>query len=115
MRERRSATPSSSSKPAADREPFESIEDYQDYVGRLGTYSPTGRVIASGEAVLVFSLERVEGNEDLWALVNDTRFGAMTFAACYCSVFGECWTSDLQSFDKRPVRSCAVSEDAWQG
>jgi hypothetical protein len=30
----------------------------------------------------------------------------LDFATCYCSVLGQCWTSDLKSVEARPVKAC---------
>ena len=97
------------------RGPFGSTEDFQSFVVNLGTYSPSGRVIRPGEVVPVFNLTRVEENAELWDQVNLIRFGPLTFKGCFCSVFNECWESNMVALDKTPVESCAISEEAWRG
>lgn len=33
--------------------------------------------------------------------------------ACYCSVFDECWVSDLATVSPQPIEHCAVSPDTF--
>jgi hypothetical protein len=33
--------------------------------------------------------------------------------ACYCSIVGECWVSDLRSLDPEPVEACKASPDDY--
>ena len=98
-----------------ERPAFETAEEFNDVVKDIGTFTPAGRVIRPGEEVPVIRLGRVEGNEDVWDALNIARFRGMSFRACFCSVFDECWASDLVSLDKTPVASCSRSEEAWRG
>lgn len=98
-----------------DRGAFTSVDDFENYVGRIGTYTPSGRVIRPGEEVPVFNLDYTEENAEVWEQINRIRFGPLTFRGCFCSVFDECWESDMVSLDKTPVASCTTSEEAWRG
>ena len=53
-----------------------------------------------------------EGVEALWGKLNRERF-RMRFRACYCSVFDECWTSDLVTVSPEPVAQCTKSPDSF--
>jgi hypothetical protein len=53
-----------------------------------------------------------EGQEALWDTFNTLRF-ELRFHACYCSVFDECWVSDLTTVSPQPVEHCAVSSDSF--
>jgi hypothetical protein len=52
------------------------------------------------------------GQESLWDKLNTARF-ELRFRACYCSVFDECWLSDLATVSPQPVGQCAVSADTF--
>ena len=41
----------------------------------------------------------------VWDRLNTARFQVQT-RACYCSVFDECWVSDLRTLDADDVKSC---------
>jgi hypothetical protein len=41
----------------------------------------------------------------VWKRLNRERFG-ISYSACYCSVFGTCWESDLTGVDPREVKAC---------
>jgi hypothetical protein len=66
-------------------------------------------VLRAGESMLVVGLLR-EGNEALWEKLNTARF-QLKYKACYCSVFDECWVSDLVTMSPQPVEHCATSPD----
>lgn len=89
--------------------------EFEAAARELLTFTPSGRVVRPGEEVPVFGLRRSEENAELWDKVNVVRLRDLTYDACFCSVFDECWESDLTSLEKTPVRSCAPSQDAWRG
>jgi len=62
-------------------------------------------VVRAREKVTMLTLRRKASNADLWQRFSAAR-GALTFQACYCSIVGDCWTSDLRTLDPKPVRSC---------
>ena len=68
-------------------------------------------VLRAGESQLILGLKR-EGQEALWDKLNTTRF-ELRFRACYCSVFDECWVSDLATVSPQRVEHCAVSPDTF--
>ena len=68
-------------------------------------------VLRAGTDVLVVGMKR-EGNEALWDKLNKERFH-LRFRACYCSVFDECWVSDLLTVSPQPIEQCPVSSDSF--
>ena len=68
-------------------------------------------VLRAGTDVLVVGMKR-EGNEALWDKLNKERFH-LRFRACYCSVFDECWVSDLLTVSPQPIEQCPVSPDSF--
>jgi hypothetical protein len=75
----------------------------------LGLTLPT--VVRAGDSQLLIGLKR-EGQEALWDKLNTARF-ELKFRACYCSVFDECWVSDLATVSPQHVEQCAVNPDTF--
>jgi hypothetical protein len=65
-----------------------------------------GTIIRPGESIEFFRIALAPGNRATWLKLDRARF-KLAFDACYCSVLGECWSSDLASVDPEPVRECA--------
>jgi hypothetical protein len=76
---------------------------------QLGITLPT--VLRAGTDTLIVGMKRA-GNEALWDKLNKERF-RLRFRACYCSVFDECWVSDLATVSPQSVEQCAVSPDTF--
>jgi hypothetical protein len=75
----------------------------------LGITLPT--VLRAGTDMLILGMKRA-GNEALWDKLNTERF-RFRFRACYCSVFDECWVSDLSTLSPQPVQHCPASPDSF--
>lgn len=75
----------------------------------LGLTMPT--VVRAGDSQLLLGMKR-EGQEALWDKFNTARF-ELRFRACYCSVFDECWVSDLATVSPQHVEHCAVTPDTF--
>ncbi len=95
------------------RTPRDLMELLGPVVGRpplsLGVNTPM--VMRAGDSHLIVAMKR-EGQEALWDKFNTLRF-ELRFRACYCSVFDECWVSDLTTVSPQPVEHCAVSPDSF--
>jgi hypothetical protein len=63
------------------------------------------RVIRAGDAQEFITLDRTEANAEIWERLNSARL-RLKLRACYCSVFDECWETDLEQTSARRVRSC---------
>ena len=63
-------------------------------------------VIRAGGNVDILQLARVPKNDAVWQRLNQARF-KMKFHACYCSILGDCWESDLTGIDPKEVKQCA--------
>jgi hypothetical protein len=68
-------------------------------------------VLRPGTDTLIVGMKR-EGFEALWDKLNSERF-RMRFRACYCSVFDECWLSDLVTVSPQPIDQCKTSPDSF--
>ena len=75
----------------------------------LGTTVPI--VMRAGTDTLLVGMRR-EGNEALWDKLNKERF-RLRFRACYCSVFDECWVSDLATVSPQSVEHCPATKDSF--
>lgn len=66
-----------------------------------------GTVIRAGESAGYLVMDLAETNADVWRRLDQARF-QLRFDACYCSVLGECWTSDLTGVEPEQVEQCAA-------
>lgn len=72
-----------------------------------------GRVLRAGQTVPFFYWSRPETDNAIWEKLNMARF-EVEKKICYCSVFDECWTSDLGSTQATPVKSCPVLKNSYR-
>lgn len=69
------------------------------------TSSVAGTVVKAGERRVYLKLANSPEVNEQWEALNKARF-RVTFDACYCSVLGDCWRSNLSGVDARPVKQC---------
>ena len=69
----------------------------------IGKVAPN--VMRAGDAETFLSLELKDANADIWHRLNVARL-QLKMRACYCSVFDECWETDLAETSAKRVRSC---------
>ena len=65
------------------------------------------RVLRASDTVTLLHLPKTDANAALWTRLDDARF-KLALSVCYCSVFDECWISDLRSTAQRAVKACPV-------
>ena len=65
------------------------------------------RVLRASDSQILLHLPKTDANAALWKKLDDARF-RIEIRACYCSVFDECWTSDLRSTEQHAVDTCPV-------
>lgn len=80
------------------------------YTSGLTNAFVEGTVIRAGEERPYLIIKRA-GNEKTWDQLDKVRF-KLKFDACYCSVFNECWRSDIVDIDPKPVKSCVAKHPA---
>ncbi len=84
----------------------------QAFVDGASLYSISGDVLRPGEDEtfirLVGSPQRHDAGEKFVAASYDLKF-----RACYCSVFDQCWMSDLQTLRPSPVGECPTETVAF--
>lgn len=78
----------------------------------LVTSTLTGSVIPAGEELTFIALPYTAAHAETWDSLNSARFH-LEFEACYCSVLGECWRSDLQELRPRRIKRCGPSTDVF--
>lgn len=71
----------------------------------LVTSSISETVIRAGERRDYVKLANSPAVSPQWEALNRARF-RLRFEACYCSVLGDCWTSNLTGVDAHPVKEC---------
>ncbi|HZO21156.1 MAG TPA: hypothetical protein VFB37_01545 [Steroidobacteraceae bacterium] len=69
----------------------------------LGAVAPL--VLRPGDSQTFLTLDRSEANAEIWQRLNAARI-QIKMRACYCSVFDECWVSDLQHTNAQRAKSC---------
>ena len=67
------------------------------------------RVLRAGAAESFLSLELKEANAAIWHRLDIARL-QLRMRACYCSVFDECWQTDLVQTNAKRVRSCPAAQ-----
>jgi hypothetical protein len=65
------------------------------------------RVLRPSDSVTLLHLPKTDANAALWSKLDAARF-ELAFSVCYCSVFDECWISDLRSTKQQRVKACPV-------
>jgi hypothetical protein len=73
--------------------------------GAFVTSAASDQVLRPGEALIAFQLRKRVADPRLTDRFNDT-LRELKFRACYCSVFDECWTTNLVSTAVTPVKGC---------
>lgn len=71
----------------------------------LTTGGITGIVIRAGENHTFLTLPRRPNNDAVWRKLDRAR-RKVTFRACYCSVFDECWIGSLKDLEPKRVDRC---------
>jgi hypothetical protein len=80
-------------------------EDFQSKVGFELTSSPAPNLVPARDQLTVLQFAKATANPDVYKKLNDARF-RLKPRACYCSVFDECWVTDLQSMNPEKVEKC---------
>jgi hypothetical protein len=77
----------------------------------FNTSPVAGRFLSPGSEVRLFGWVRPEASAPvalkLWADIDKARFSRFTVEACFCSVFQECWTSELKGDVPKLSPGCA--------
>ena len=67
------------------------------------------RVMPAGHAEAFLSLKLKDANADIWHRLDIARL-QLKMRACYCSVFDECWETDLEQTSAKRVGSCPAAK-----
>ena len=80
-----------------------SLADVRSLNLNLAIVAPA--VLRAGDTHNILSLERTEANADIWTRLDTARLN-LKMRACYCSVFDECWITNLVETDTTEVAAC---------
>jgi hypothetical protein len=80
-------------------------------IGSVISNGLSGSIIRPGEELTFIEMVRTPVNAEVWDRL-DQAVWELKFDACYCSVFDECWRSDLDSLEARRVKRCEVDKSA---
>jgi hypothetical protein len=80
-------------------------------IGFVGGGQPK-TVIRANQTAQLLRLERLADRPQVWERFVAARQD-LGFEACYCSIIGECWESDLRSLDPRSVGQCVASPEDY--
>lgn len=72
------------------------------------THRLAGIVLRPGSTRRFLRFDRKPDNEQMWQAFDRVRLSQLSYRACYCSVFDECWVSNLNGFRARRVNECPV-------
>ena len=72
----------------------------------LGLAAPN--VLRAGDSQDFISMERTETNSEVWQRLDTARVN-LRMRACYCSVFDECWVTDLVQTSVKEVHACPAA------
>jgi hypothetical protein len=86
--------------PAVQGKPPPSIEGY-------GYGEVFNNVLRPGERITALTLKKSAQTQDFFNRFSQSM-PMLSFRICYCSVLGECWTSDLRDLNQAPVSACPV-------
>jgi hypothetical protein len=73
---------------------------------RIMTSDLQGLVLRAGETIPLLLVTRTPHNEGIWKELRDIYPSRLKLRVCYCSVFDECWLSDLQTLRPERVQQC---------
>ncbi len=90
-------------------------EDFSASGAAPTTASVATTVIAEKDSNPVFEWASAKVTMPYWSKLDQTRRkGEITLRACYCSVFGQCWTSNLVDTTQTPISSCPTNVVQFQ-
>jgi len=87
---------------------------------QTGTLPVLGVVLRAGDQRQFFRFDLTPDNKDIWKAFDRVRQRELSYRACYCSVFDECWISPLSSAQSRhtlevqPVKACPTPVAPWE-
>jgi len=82
------------------------------YVAGFHIGNPNQQVLRAGDTIRILQLENDLPPQHLVQKLAQ-HLSDITFRGCYCSVFNECWTGDLNSLATQHVKSCPAEPGAF--
>ncbi len=78
-----------------------------------GTLPVRDVVLRAGDRRQFLRLDLTPDNKPLWMAFDQVRQNELSYRACYCSVFDECWISTLTTSAVRPVKACPIPATSY--
>lgn len=72
----------------------------------MGTLPVLGVVVRAGDQRQFLRLDLDSNKPEIWKSFDEVRQRELTYRACYCSVFDECWVSELDTRTPQRVKAC---------
>lgn len=90
-----------------------SIPDSENPYATLGavyTRPVSPGLVAVNDEVVAFAWPRTEQNQRLWYAFDQARQrGRISMRACYCSVFDECWDTEVGQLPSQRINVCEAN------
>ena len=74
----------------------------------VSTTPPKNFVLRAGDSRRFLGFPLAADNVEMWKQFDRVRFSELSYRVCYCSVFDECWVTQLTSLKAQPVKQCPV-------
>ena len=81
----------------------------RDAIGGFEYGAVFNNVLRPGEHIIAIQLRKDQSSATVYSQFAH-EMTHMSFAICYCSVLGECWTSDLRDLTQIPKESCPAAQ-----
>jgi hypothetical protein len=72
----------------------------------MGTTPVQGVVLRAGDKRQFLAVDLRPDNTPVWQAFDKVRLNELTYRVCYCSVFDECWVSELLGARAERVKAC---------
>ena len=72
----------------------------------ISTAPSSDFVLRAGDTQRFIGFARIEPSKAMWDRFDRVRFSELTYRVCYCSVFDECWATNLTGLNPRKVKRC---------
>jgi hypothetical protein len=73
---------------------------------KMGTLPVLGMVLRAGDQRQFLRLDLDPDDPRIWKTFDEVRQRELSYRACYCSVFDECWISQLNASTPQRVKAC---------
>ena len=72
----------------------------------VGTAPSNDFVLRAGDSKQFIVFPRRDESQSMWDRFDRVRFAELSYRVCYCSVFDECWITNLTGLNPKRVSNC---------